>query len=80
MNRRKRILITEPIIESVTGELCDRFVVTPGKQGVCNRKVKLIRDLPRYDATLSQKSNPVDRDVTIVGSRIKPQPDVPLTK
>jgi glyoxylate reductase len=71
MPRQKRILITEPIMESVIEKLRDRFDVTVGTRGLYNLKENLIRDLPGYDALLCMLSNPVDRDVIFSGDKLQ---------
>lgn len=71
MPRQKRVLITEPIMESVIEKLREHLEVTVGSRGVYNQKKNLIRDLPGYDALLCMLSNPVDRDVIFSGERLQ---------
>lgn len=58
-----RVLITEPIVDSVINHLKKHFEVTIGERGVYNEEETLIRDIPNYDALLPMLSNPVTEKV-----------------
>lgn len=66
-----RILITEPIPESVIQYLSEFGDVTIGEKGLYMEEDCLINDIPPYDALLSMLSNPVSKDVLLAGTNLK---------
>jgi glyoxylate reductase len=71
MDRAKRILITEPIMQAVIDKLSSRFDVTVGRRGYYNKKENLLKELRDYDAVLCMLSNPLDREVIQSADRLK---------
>ncbi|MDX1617397.1 MAG: D-glycerate dehydrogenase [Balneolaceae bacterium] len=66
-----RVLITEPIVESVVRRLRDRYEVRVGERGAYNSEEALKRDITDFDALLPMLSNPVTGEVISAGSRLK---------
>ncbi|TVQ10798.1 MAG: D-glycerate dehydrogenase [Balneolaceae bacterium] len=71
MDRAKRILITEPIMQAVMDKLSARFDVTVGRRGYYNKKENLLNELRDYDAVLCMLSNPLDREVIESAGRLR---------
>jgi glyoxylate reductase len=71
MDRAKRILITEPIMQAVIDKLSARFDVTVGRRGYYNKKENLLNELRDYDAVLCMLSNPLDREVIESAGRLR---------
>lgn len=67
----KKVLVTEPIPESVLSHLSDFYDVTVGRKGQYNSESALIKDIPEYDALLCMLSSPVTADVLHAGSKLK---------
>ena len=66
-----RVLITEPIVESVIKRLKEHFRVDVGRRGDFNEEQQLIKAIPNYDALLPMLSNPITKDVIEAGDRLK---------
>ena len=66
-----RVLITEPIVESVIQRLEKHFRVDVGKRGEFNNVEQLVKAIPNYDALLPMLSNPVTARVIEAGSNLK---------
>ena len=66
-----RVLITEPIIESVVEKLKENFKVDVGERGSFNSEEQLIESIPSYDALLPMLSNPVTKKVIEAGKNLK---------
>lgn len=66
-----RVLITEPIVESVIQRLEKHFRVDVGKRGDFNNEEQLVKAIPNYDALLPMLSNPVTARVIEAGSKLK---------
>ena len=66
-----RVLITEPIVESVIQRLEKHFRVDVGRRGDFNDEEQLIKAIPNYDALLPMLSNPITKNVIDAGSRLK---------
>lgn len=66
-----RVLITEPIVDSVIQRLREHFRVDVGKRGDFNQEQQLIKAIPHYDALLPMLSNPITKDVIEAGSKLK---------
>lgn len=66
-----RILITEPIIDSVIQDLRTQYHVDIGKRGQFNTEQALVDVVGDYDALLSMLSNPVTERVIKSGTRLK---------
>lgn len=66
-----RVLITEPIVESVIQKLKEHFRVDVGERGDFNREEQLIKAIPNYDALLPMLSNPVTNRVIEAGENLK---------
>ncbi|NGP78131.1 D-glycerate dehydrogenase [Balneolaceae bacterium YR4-1] len=66
-----RVLITEPIVESVVQRLENHFRVDVGKRGDFNNEEQLVKAIPNYDALLPMLSNPVTARVIEAGSKLK---------
>jgi glyoxylate reductase len=71
MSRDYRVLITEPIVESVMDKLRERYTVTVGKRGEYNHRQNLVRDIGGYNALLCMLSNPVDEAVIAAASGLQ---------
>lgn len=67
----KRILITEPIIQSVIDKLKERYHVDVGERGTYNTEEALVNDIPEYDALLPMLSNPITERVINAGEKLK---------
>ncbi len=68
---KPRILVTEPIPESVISYLSDFGEVTLGQKGRYMIEDNLKKDIPRYDALLSMLSNPVSKAVLNAAKNLK---------
>jgi len=68
---RPRVLITEPIIDSVIHKLKKKFRVDVEERGKYNSEQNLIQDITQYDALLPMLSNPVTADVIHAGKKLK---------
>lgn len=66
-----RVLITEPIVDSVIQRLRNKFRVDVGKRGDFNDEQQLIDVMPDYDALLPMLSNPITKEVIEAGSKLK---------
>ncbi len=66
-----RVLITEPIVDSVIQRLNEHFRVDVGERGDFNEEQQLIKAAPHYDALLPMLSNPITKDVIEAGSKLK---------
>lgn len=66
-----RILITEPVIDSVAQKLRKKYNVDVGKRGEFDTEEQLIKVIPGYDALLSMLSTPVTSRVIEAGKRLK---------
>ena len=66
-----KILITEPIPESVVHHLQNFGEVTVGEKGHFINEKALREDLPHFDALLCMLSNPVTKSVLVNASRLK---------
>lgn len=66
-----RVLITEPIIESVIQKLKENFEVDVGERGNFNSEEQLVESIPSYDALLPMLSNPVTERVIEAGKNLK---------
>lgn len=66
-----RVLVTEPIVESVTRKLREYFEVIIGERGDFNDEESLITAIPDFDALLPMLSNPVTADVIKAGKGLK---------
>ena len=66
-----RVLITEPIVESVIQRLEKQFRVDIGRRGDFNTEEQLIKAVPNYDALLPMLSNPISREVIEAGGKLK---------
>lgn len=66
-----RVLITEPIVESVIQRLEKHFRVDIGRRGDFNTEEQLIKAVPNYDALLPMLSNPISREVIEAGGKLK---------
>jgi glyoxylate reductase len=67
----KRVLITEPIVDSVINKLRAHFSVDVGERGDYNSEEDLIRDIPKYHAILPMLSNPITAEVLKAGDRLQ---------
>ncbi len=66
-----RVLITEPIVDTVIQKLNDQYDVVVGKRGQFSEEEALIESIPQFDALLPMLSNPVTREVIAAGNRLK---------
>lgn len=66
-----RVLITEPIVESVILRLREHFRVDVGQRGDFNTEEQLLKAIPNYDALLPMLSNPITKRVIESGSKLK---------
>lgn len=66
-----RVLITEPIVESVIHRLEKHFRVDVGQRGDFNNEEQLEKAIPNYDALLPMLSNPITARVIEAGSKLK---------
>lgn len=66
-----RILITEPIIETVIEKLRKHFEVDVGKRGDFNTEQQLLEVIPDYHGLLPMLSNPITDTVIEAGSKLK---------
>lgn len=66
-----RVLITEPIVDSVIQKLKDHYRVDIGKRGEFNKEEHLIETITDYDALLPMLSNPVTKNVIEAGKNLK---------
>ncbi len=66
-----RILVTEPIVESVIDKLREHGEVVVGEQGVYQQEEALIRDLPDFDALLCMLSTPLNQKVIQAAPKLK---------
>lgn len=66
-----RVLITEPIADSVMQKLRDRYEVVVGERGTYNSEEALRKATPDFDALLPMLSNPVTETVISAGDRLK---------
>lgn len=67
----KRVLITEPIVESVIQKLQEKYHVDVATRGKFNNEAALIKAIPKYDALLPMLSNPVTAKVIKAGTHLK---------
>jgi glyoxylate reductase len=68
---KKRILITEPIVESVIEQLRADFKVDVGQRGQFNDEETLAETIAEYDALLPMLSNPVTKKVIEAGKNLE---------
>lgn len=66
-----RVLITEPIVESVIEKLRQHYRVDVGKRDDFNSEQQLAEAIPKYDALLPMLSNPVTKNVIEAGKNLK---------
>lgn len=66
-----KVLVTEPIPQSVVAYLENYADVTIGKKGEFRKEANLIKAIPEYDALLSMLSNPVSKSVLEAASNLK---------
>lgn len=66
-----RILITEPIVQSVIDNLESDYNVDVGKRGQFNTEQQLVDVIGDYDALLPMLSNPVTKKVIEAGKNLK---------
>jgi len=66
-----RVLITEPIVESVVERLRRHFDVEVGKRGTYNTEAALAGAVADVDALMPMLSNPVTKKVIEAGNRLK---------
>lgn len=67
----KKVLVTEPIVDSVINKLKAHFSVDVGQRGDYNSEEALIRDIPQYHAILPMLSNPITGEVLKAGERLQ---------
>ncbi len=67
----KKVLVTEPIVDSVINKLQAHFSVDVGQRGDYNSEEALIRDIPQYHAILPMLSNPITAEVLKAGERLQ---------
>jgi glyoxylate reductase len=68
---KPRILVSEPIVESVIDKLKTHGEVVVGEKGVYQQEDALIRDLPQFDALLCMLSTPLNRKVLEAAPNLK---------
>lgn len=66
-----RVLITEPIVDSVIRKLRHHYKVDVGERGNFNSEEQLAEAIPEYDALLPMLSNPVTQKVIEAGRNLK---------
>lgn len=66
-----RVLITEPIVDSVIKKLRNNYKVDVGSRGDFKTEAQLIDAIPVYDALLPMLSTPVTASVIEAGSKLK---------
>lgn len=66
-----RILITEPIVDSVIQKLRSKYQVDVGERGDFETEEQLINVISDYDALLPMLSNPVSEKVIEAGTKIQ---------
>ncbi|MFH5834015.1 2-hydroxyacid dehydrogenase [Halalkalibaculum sp. DA384] len=66
-----RILITEPIVDSVIEKLEEHYEVVVGTRGQYSDEETLVQAIPEFDALLPMLSCPVTERVLRAGSRLK---------
>jgi|SRR5699024_5469734 len=66
-----RLLITEPIVDSVIHDLQASYTVDVGKRGQFNTEQPLIEAVGQYDALLTMLSNPITNKVINAGRQLK---------
>lgn len=66
-----RVLITEPIVDSVIEKLRNHYRVDVGKRGEFNSAESLAARIPNYHALLPMLSNPVTDKVIKAGTNLK---------
>lgn len=66
-----RVLITEPIVDTVIQRLKEHYRVDVGERGAFNTEQQLIESIPLYDALLPMLSNPVTGQVIEAGKNLK---------
>lgn len=67
----KKVLVTEPIVDSVIDKLRAHFSVDVGQRGDYNSEEKLISDIPQYHAILPMLSNPITAEVLKAGEHLQ---------
>lgn len=67
----KKVLVTEPIVDSVIDKLRAHFSVDVGQRGDYNSEKKLISDIPQYHAILPMLSNPITAGVLKAGEHLQ---------
>lgn len=67
----KRVLITEPIVQSVIEKLQNHYQVDVGERGEFNTEEALAEAIPEYDALLPMLSNPVTERVISAADNLK---------
>ncbi len=67
----KKVLVTEPIVDSVIDKLRAHFSVDVGQRGDYNSEDALIRDIPQYHAILPMLSNPITAKVLKAGEHLQ---------
>lgn len=66
-----RVLITEPIVDSVIQKLEEQYEVVVGERGQYNDEDALVQAVPDFDALLPMLSCPVTENVLTAGNRLK---------
>ena len=66
-----RVLITEPIVDSVIEKLRDHFDVEVGQRGQFNDEESLIEAIPQFDALLPMLSCPITEQVIKAATELK---------
>lgn len=67
----KRVLITEPIVDSVIQHLRDHYEVVVGKRAEFSNEEALIEAVPGFDALLPMLSCPITANVLSAGDKLK---------
>ncbi len=66
----QRVLITEPIVDSVIERLEEHFTVEVGERGDYDTEQQLVEAIPSYHALLPMLSNPVTSEVIKAGQNL----------
>ncbi|MDZ7689693.1 MAG: D-glycerate dehydrogenase [Balneolaceae bacterium] len=67
----KRVLITEPIVDSVIQHLRNHYEVVVGKRGDFSTEEALVEAVPGFDALLPMLSCPITANVLSAGDKLK---------
>jgi len=71
MSQPRQILVTEPVVSSVTDRLKEYGEVTIGKKGTFNNENTLAAEIKHYDALLCMLSTPVTGHVLASAQKLK---------